>query len=214
MIRKAIIVVLALAAIGTVVLWFQVSAGPSIYWSGVTHWYGFGLLPSWPASPLFMHVYWDFAGFALDLRRFNAFGSGYLIVPFWAVFLLLSFWPTVVIVRGPIQLYRRHRLIIAIASFPLMVIVTHYVLTIICYTLWDNRDWIKMLGQYLGYEAVALAAFLTCPLGASYVVARTVFVRLGRSVDHNSHSCRKCGYNLTGNVSGICPECGSEVEQA
>ena len=23
--------------------------------------------------------------------------------------------------------------------------------------------------------------------------------------------CKKCGYNLTGNVSGICPECGSEL---
>jgi hypothetical protein len=24
--------------------------------------------------------------------------------------------------------------------------------------------------------------------------------------------CLKCGYNLTGNVSGVCPECGAEVE--
>jgi hypothetical protein len=23
--------------------------------------------------------------------------------------------------------------------------------------------------------------------------------------------CRKCGYNLTGNVSGVCPECGERV---
>lgn len=23
--------------------------------------------------------------------------------------------------------------------------------------------------------------------------------------------CQKCGYNLTGNVSGICPECGSKI---
>jgi hypothetical protein len=23
--------------------------------------------------------------------------------------------------------------------------------------------------------------------------------------------CQKCGYNLTGNVSGVCPECGQEV---
>jgi hypothetical protein len=25
--------------------------------------------------------------------------------------------------------------------------------------------------------------------------------------------CRKCGYNLTGNVSGICPECGTPVKR-
>jgi hypothetical protein len=24
--------------------------------------------------------------------------------------------------------------------------------------------------------------------------------------------CRKCGYNLTGNVSGICPECGTPIQ--
>jgi predicted RNA-binding Zn-ribbon protein involved in translation (DUF1610 family) len=27
------------------------------------------------------------------------------------------------------------------------------------------------------------------------------------------HLCRKCGYNLTGNVSGICPECGAVVQR-
>jgi hypothetical protein len=26
-------------------------------------------------------------------------------------------------------------------------------------------------------------------------------------------SCRHCGYNLTGNTSGICPECGTPVPQ-
>jgi hypothetical protein len=26
--------------------------------------------------------------------------------------------------------------------------------------------------------------------------------------------CRQCGYNLTGNVSGICPECGTRFREA
>ncbi len=25
--------------------------------------------------------------------------------------------------------------------------------------------------------------------------------------------CLRCGYNLTGNLSGICPECGTEIQQ-
>jgi hypothetical protein len=25
--------------------------------------------------------------------------------------------------------------------------------------------------------------------------------------------CRRCGYNLTGNVSGVCPECGTPVPE-
>jgi len=26
--------------------------------------------------------------------------------------------------------------------------------------------------------------------------------------------CGACGYDLTGNVSGVCPECGTEIEAA
>ena len=35
-------------------------------------------------------------------------------------------------------------------------------------------------------------------------------------VDHRRRPlpghCRKCNYNLTGNTSGVCPECGNEIE--
>lgn len=34
-----------------------------------------------------------------------------------------------------------------------------------------------------------------------------------RAVVISGH-CRECGYNLTGNESGICPECGTEVTLA
>lgn len=34
-------------------------------------------------------------------------------------------------------------------------------------------------------------------------------VRKSRLLD-DPHRCRVCGYDLTGNVSGICPECGTE----
>ena len=37
-----------------------------------------------------------------------------------------------------------------------------------------------------------------------------VFVRLAtRQQHHPAGQCRKCGYCLTGNVSGTCPECGT-----
>ncbi len=34
----------------------------------------------------------------------------------------------------------------------------------------------------------------------------------GRLIRHPPGHCRKCGYNLTGNVSGVCPECGKPCE--
>jgi hypothetical protein len=33
-----------------------------------------------------------------------------------------------------------------------------------------------------------------------------------RRADAESHpTCRTCGYDLTGNVSGVCPECGTTI---
>ena len=32
-----------------------------------------------------------------------------------------------------------------------------------------------------------------------------------RAQDMHGH-CTKCGYDLTGNVTGTCPECGTEIE--
>jgi hypothetical protein len=37
---------------------------------------------------------------------------------------------------------------------------------------------------------------------------KQVVLKLGRDL------CRKCGYNLTGNVSGVCPECGTRIGNA
>ena len=38
--------------------------------------------------------------------------------------------------------------------------------------------------------------------------------RPGRRRRSRTRYCRKCGYNLTGNVSGRCPECGTSVASA
>jgi len=39
----------------------------------------------------------------------------------------------------------------------------------------------------------------------------TGYLWLSRPVD--PYACTTCGYNLTGNVSGICPECGTPIAQ-
>ena len=37
-----------------------------------------------------------------------------------------------------------------------------------------------------------------------------IFAR-GKAKGRDTRSCRRCDYNLTGNVSGTCPECGTGV---
>ena len=50
---------------------------------------------------------------------------------------------------------------------------------------------------------------LWIPLAMTLVVTAYLFWR-DRPVP--AHCCQKCGYNLTGNVSGRCPECGEKCE--
>jgi hypothetical protein len=52
----------------------------------------------------------------------------------------------------------------------------------------------------------------TAPLGAVWAaLAWCVIPRRWRRPRSHSPQCDKCGYNLTGNVSGVCPECGTAV---
>ena len=46
----------------------------------------------------------------------------------------------------------------------------------------------------------------------AFGLAAPCAVRLHRR--QRTHQCVRCGYNLTGNVSGVCPECGESVAKA
>jgi hypothetical protein len=54
------------------------------------------------------------------------------------------------------------------------------------------------------------AAWRIVPFGLAWFPARLVFDRLRKREIGDRH-CRKCDYNLTGNVSGVCPECGEKI---
>lgn len=51
--------------------------------------------------------------------------------------------------------------------------------------------------------AAAALSVLTLPLLLGFVATRRRCLRRRRGI------CVECGYDLTGNVSGICPECGA-----
>jgi len=63
------------------------------------------------------------------------------------------------------------------------------------YWLWD--DWIVVLPLWIPFLVAAL------PTG-------WLWWRDRRRIAPGH--CEKCGYNLTGNISGICPECGEKVD--
>ena len=69
--------------------------------------------------------------------------------------------------------------------------------------------WETGLAPGRGQRYVALVVPCWSLAAASLApVAWAVRVHLRRRRRARSGQCRACGYNLTGNVSGVCPECG------
>lgn len=81
---------------------------------------------------------------------------------------------------------------------------------------------LAVLDLPLGLIVCLVAAVLEfwVDIGGSYILAVArkcrecgeVFVR-GKARGKDTRNCRRCDYNLTGNESGVCPACGSKIEQ-
>ncbi len=65
--------------------------------------------------------------------------------------------------------------------------------------------------DYLNRGAIVLALPMATGFGCRYIASLRWGVDGKRR--NRLNFCR-CGYNLTGNASGICPECGTPVERA
>ena len=74
---------------------------------------------------------------------------------------------------------------------------------------------IIMVGALLGTFiqdrwAIAAATELVFASGG-LIFGIFLAIRLLDEPKADANSCEECGYNLTGNVSGRCPECGTEI---
>lgn len=70
-------------------------------------------------------------------------------------------------------------------------------------------DWIDFLGGAL--VGVVISQVWCLPLAAAVSGARVLAVRLLRTRPATGAAdCLGCGYDLTGNITGRCPECGRE----
>jgi uncharacterized paraquat-inducible protein A len=71
--------------------------------------------------------------------------------------------------------------------------------------------WLLLICLICGFYLVTLAIWLAsyaCPAVANLVKYYRRRQRRGKGL------CLACGYNLTGNTSGICPECGEPLRGA
>jgi hypothetical protein len=76
----------------------------------------------------------------------------------------------------------------------------------------------RPIREFHGYRRCGICAPRWALLPASVLLGSapvTAFIRgpIRRYWRRRKGLCVKCGYDLTGNVSGVCPECGTEVKQ-
>ena len=72
-------------------------------------------------------------------------------------------------------------------------------------------DYSSQYPLFPAYEAT-LAACAIVNVVCSYLVSRKLYRTLRwRTFEDDAPRCTSCGYNLTGNVTGICSECGEPI---
>jgi hypothetical protein len=76
-----------------------------------------------------------------------------------------------------------------------------------------NRVYAELTGVAYVLHSVGLAvACVLCVLLAHKVVVPRLPKYNSKDYELAYPVCSECGYNLTGNVSGVCPECGTRME--
>jgi len=88
------------------------------------------------------------------------------------------------------------------------------------FTLWNRYDvvpdkvgimvWPRPKDRWKHPEPVAFVPYAGAALLTSVMPILWVLLCL-HGFRRRNGSCPRCGYNLTGNLSGVCPECGTRV---
>ncbi len=91
-------------------------------------------------------------------------------------------------------------------------VVTLIVAILLWYTL-STDDWLRTVEPPSDSQPIYYLLYLLCMPLSSCPVAWLLFrTPPGKPpVDSGPPTCRACGYYLIGNISGVCPECGTAV---
>ena len=85
-------------------------------------------------------------------------------------------------------------------------------------TLWLAAGWAVGLAAVACVGAIAFRAAGQAALVFALILAPVALLvlfeipNLRRDRRRRHGQCIECGYDLTGNVSGVCPECGSDAK--
>lgn len=73
-----------------------------------------------------------------------------------------------------------------------------------------------LVGGFLVHGFTGVRSIVGDVITIAGLIAGPVIIIVGNVILYRRYAdpyprCQKCGYNLTGNVSGVCPECGTKI---
>jgi hypothetical protein len=80
-----------------------------------------------------------------------------------------------------------------------------------CWTYFGFFGWKTLWWPRLSGSGFTLPLWIP-PLLLIAIAIRPFLRFIERKRWHSQSRCMTCGYNLTGNVSGVCPECGEKIQ--
>ena len=106
------------------------------------------------------------------------------------------------------RLSRAGSLLIASGVFLILLVPAPFVIEGIATSLFGS-DYISAIGFS---EDLNLAILIAVSFLIPFLASRLVYaIQRWRTIECDAPICRHCGYNLTGNESGVCPECATPV---
>ena len=155
-------------------------------------------------------------------------GQGLLIIPLWLPFCLFGIPASLLWRREFLQwrravnagrtlvirerFGRRTSLGLAALSIPFMLVLTPAVAEAVARLAWNWWVYISEIAMRKS-DTLWFGMLLFIWLFIPYPIAKLVYRRCRwKSCYVDASLCIRCGYNLTGNVTARCPECGTPVE--
>ena len=100
-------------------------------------------------------------------------------------------------------------LCVAAPIFLVVCSMTAFTLTIVVWMPFSSLLSLVPLGLGIGLGAFGICGGV---IAVGFIIARDVYTSCRwRLVEDGTPYCHNCDYNLTGNESGICPECGEPL---
>lgn len=91
-----------------------------------------------------------------------------------------------------------------------LIVSTFYVMVCVqVFFLFQRVVLIRQPAVAFVFWLLVVETLFAGPFIGAYLLDQAIEARRRREP-----SCRACGYNLTGNVSGVCPECGTPISDS